>query len=97
MFVLVGVGVNEAEDVAYSFAGSGSSRTVGDTACAIFFRLDDSDEDILLSIRLALLAFFSPLSSLKEEEELEVGGGEREFVRSGFEDDRRFVRFILGD
>jgi hypothetical protein len=45
----------------------------------MFLRPADSEEDIRLNIRLALFAFFSPLSSLSEEEEPAVGGGERPF------------------
>jgi hypothetical protein len=99
MLTLVGVGVSEAEDVADSFAGSGSSLTVGDTAWAMFFLLEDSDEDILLSIRLALPAFLSPFSSPRDEEEPAVRGGERvlPFVRSLLEIDKRLLSDILGD
>lgn len=93
ILTLVGVGVCEVEDAGEgdSFVGSGSSRTVGDTACAMFLRPADSEEDILLSIRLALFAFFSLFSSPADEEEPAVRGGERPFVTSLLEIDKRLV------
>jgi hypothetical protein len=65
----------------------------------MFFLLEDRDEDILLSIRLALPAFFSPFSSPRDEEEPAVRGGEKvlPFVRSLLEIDKRLLSDILGD
>jgi hypothetical protein len=57
-------------------SGSDSSRTVGDTACEMALRLEESEEDMRWSMRLALLVFFS-FSSLVDEKELAVGGGDR--------------------
>jgi hypothetical protein len=77
----MGVGVCEKEEAGNreSFAGSSSSLTVGDTAWVRLLRLADSEDDILLSIRLALLVFFSAFSSLRDDVEPAVGGGERPF------------------
>jgi hypothetical protein len=99
---LVGVGLNEEDEAGNreSFAGSGSSLTVGDTAWVRLLRLADSEDDILLSIRLALLVFFSAFSSLRDDVEPAVGGGERPFwwlVRSLLEIDSRLLSDILGD
>jgi hypothetical protein len=93
IFVLVDLGVCEVEDAGERdwFEGSGSSRTVGDTACAMFLRLADREEDILLSIRLALFVFLSPFSSPIDEEEPAVGGGESPFERSLLEIDKRLL------
>ena len=55
--------------------GSDSSRTVGDKACVKFLRPDDKDEDIRRSIRDARFDFLS-FSSLVDEEDPAVGGGE---------------------
>lgn len=55
--------------------GSVSSRTVGDIACVKFLRLDDKEEDILRSMRDALFDFLS-FSSLADEEDPAVGGGD---------------------
>ena len=55
--------------------GSDSSRTVGDIACVIVLRLDDKEEDIRRSIRDARFDFLS-FSSLVDEEDPAVGGGE---------------------
>jgi hypothetical protein len=60
--------------------GSDSSRTVGDIAWVIFFRLDDKEEDICRSMRDARLDFFS-FSSLVEEPDPAVGGGEKAWSR----------------
>ncbi len=62
--------------------GSDSSRTVGEMACAMVLRPADNDEDILLIIRLALFDFLSAFSSLVDDVEPAVGGGEREFPGS---------------
>jgi hypothetical protein len=56
-------------------------------AFAICLRPAESEEDILLIIRLALLDFLSDLSSPLDENELAVGGGESPFPTSRLEVD----------
>jgi hypothetical protein len=73
-------GLGEVRD-RESGGGSATSRTVGDTACDIALRLVVRLDDIRRSIRLALLIFFSDLSSA-EDEEPEVFGGEKEPLAS---------------
>ena len=46
--------------------GSDSSLTVGDMAWDIVLRLDESEDDMRCSMRLARLPFFSMFSSLVE-------------------------------
>jgi hypothetical protein len=70
--------------------GSDSSRTVGDIACVTVLRLEVSEEDMRLSIRLARLDFFSAFSSLLDDEEPAVCGGEVD-ERSRLEIDKRLL------
>ena len=71
--------------------GSDSSRTVGDMTWARVLRPDESDDDIRLSMRLARFGFLSPFSSLVDDDEPAVGGGETALARSRLDVERRLL------
>lgn len=80
--MVVGDGVPEDWDGRGEVPGSGktgasdSSRTVGEMACAMALRPEESEEDIRFIMRLARFDFFSDFSSLVEDDEPSVGGGD---------------------
>lgn len=78
--------------------GSDSSRTVGDIACVKVLRPDDNEEDILRMIRDARFDFLS-FSSLVDEKDPAVGGGEN--LASRLDVERRLLmdtgRWWAGD
>ena len=70
--------------------GSNSSRTVGDMAWDIVLRPADNDDDSRRSMRLARVDFVSDFSSLVDEFEPAVAGGENPAARS-----RLFLRLPI--
>ena len=79
--VVVGIAEDNEECGEGETKASDSSRTVGDIVWARDLRVEDIEEDIRRSMRLARLDFLS-FSSLVEDEEPAVGGGEKSAWRS---------------
>ena len=75
--VVVGIAEDNEECGEGETKASDSSRTVGDIVWARDLRVEDIEEDIRRSMRLARLDFLS-FSSLVEDEEPAVGGGEND-------------------